>query len=148
MDFPIRDLPTLVLIFVGIAVIVNLFSLSYSRSEYREYKGLPPGYIIGFIWIFLIGCMAYAQSLVLSLSKKKWIQWLIPALFLYCVLYPFYTNAFRNERVSQLANIGSVLLSLFIAILLYNISIPTAAGLIGLTTVWSAYATYATWKTF
>jgi tryptophan-rich sensory protein len=146
MDFPIRDLPTLVLIFVGIAVIVNLFSLSYSRSQYREYKNLPPGYIIGIIWIVLIGCMAYAQSLVLSLSKKKWIEWLIPSLFLYCVLYPFYTNAFRNEWISQIANVGSVLLSLFIAIFLYSISIPVAGGLIGLTTIWSAYATYTTWK--
>jgi len=145
MEFPIRDQMTLFILFIVIAIIVNIVSLSYGYNSSMKYTNLPPGYIIGIIWIILIGCMAYAQSQVLLSSKKKWIEWLIPLLFLYCILYPFYTYGFSNKCISKIANIGTILFSLFIVIILYNISMHSAAGLIGLTTIWSSYATWSTW---
>jgi len=85
MEFPIRDQMTLFILFIVIAIIVNIVSLSYGYNSSMKYTNLPPGYIIGIIWIILIGCMAYAQSQVLLSSKKNGLNGLF--LYYFCIVY-------------------------------------------------------------
>jgi len=141
--FPIRRLSSLVILFVGLSVLINIRVFSYRVYDPVEYEMLPPGYVIGSIWMVLIAIMAYSQYTVLQKTENGYIQWAIPTLFLYCILYPFYTGQFRDRTVSQYANIGSVLLSLYVSAWVYPISSTASAG-IALTTAWSSYATWAT----
>jgi tryptophan-rich sensory protein len=143
MQFPIRRLSVLLTLFVGLTILINIGLFSFRVYDPVKYDMLPPGYVIGTIWILLIGGMAYSQFLVLQKTTNPYIQWLIPMLFVYCILYPFYTTQFKNKKVSQYANLGSIGLSLGVVIAIYPVS-TLASSIIALTTVWSSYATWAT----
>jgi len=132
-------------VFIGAAILVNSFSY---KTRIKPSGLLPPGYIIGLVWIFLIACMAYAETLVLQNTKmgSSTIAYYIPGLFIYCILYPFYTGMYKNKtnrNIVNIANIGAVLLSSWVAYSVYDFS-HLAGYLIGLTAVWSLYATIAT----
>jgi len=148
MDFPIKNLTTLLLLFIGTTVFINGI-IFYFRLYKKTYSNKPiPGYIIGTIWTILIGCMAYAQYLVLQKiekiekidNKNKYIQWLIPFLFIYCILYPFYTLGFTNKSVINFTNILTIILSAFIVYSIYDIT-KMGAFFISLTTIWAIYVT-------
>lgn len=150
----------LVGIFVGITIIVNAYIFSYKTSYTPTYRGinntnrlLPSSYVIATVWTVLVALMAYSQWLVYSkLSTQKtnqhiWKLYLIPFLFIYCVLYPFYTMGFRNKKIIDFANVFTIILSGFIAWSIYDIT-HFGSYMIFLTTIWSAFATFATFATF
>jgi tryptophan-rich sensory protein len=93
--------------------------------------------------------MAYSQWLVYTQikgrkdEKDNWKLYLIPVLFIYCVLYPFYTMGFRNKKIVDFANVLTIILSGFIAWSIYDIT-QIGSYMILLTTLWSTYATLAT----
>lgn len=82
-------------IFVPIilAVITNviIFTLKWNSSESNPF--LPPGYVIGVIWILIFGCLGYVHyiaSLIYGFYS-------IPALSIiflitFCLAYPFITK--------------------------------------------------------
>jgi TspO/MBR family len=142
IDFPIQTLEGLLGWFIGLALVINgvIFWLGFYRKGGR---GLPPGSIIGSIWVFLIGCMAYAQWLILQSCDYRWVHWLIPGLFTFCILYPLYTAGFSSKKISDISTVLSFALSGYIAYILYSYN-WLAAGLIGLTTLWTLYVSYIT----
>ena len=144
MEFPITSLYGLLSTFIGITIIINGI-IFYSGYEKNNIKGLPPGYIIGLVWTFLIGCMAYSQWLLLQSIRISdiWIQWLIPSLFLWCILYPAYTSGFRSKKISDIAVVVSWYFSIIVGLLLYKYN-WISAGLIGLTTLWCSYVAFVT----
>ena len=153
------SLYTLLGLFIGITIIVNVYLFSSKKSYVSNsirYRLLPPSYIIATVWTILIGLMAYSQWLVYNQIKdgrdKKgrkgnWKLYLIPVLFIYCVLYPFYTMGFRNKKIIDFANVLTIILSGFIAWSIYDIT-HLGSYMIFLTTIWSTYATIATFATF
>jgi len=147
MDFEIlytkNGLYLLVALFVGISFMMNAYIFSRNISgKRRNLSLLPPSYIIAIVWTILIGLMAYSQWLVMKIAKRSWKVWLIPLLFLYCVLYPFYTYGFSNKKIVDLANVFTILFSGFAAWSIYDIT-HTGSYFIFMTTLWSAFATYA-----
>ena len=142
MEFPIQSFEGLVGGFIGVAILINaiIFGLGLNRNADRN---LPNGSIIGTIWIILIGCMAYSQWLLIQSSDIVWVQWLIPALFLLCILYPIYTAGFRSKKISMYMTVFTVIFSLFIVHILYQFNWISAA-LIALTTAWTLYVSYVT----
>jgi tryptophan-rich sensory protein len=142
IEFPIQSLEGLIGTFIGLGVLVNtiIFGLDLNR---RNQRGLPDGSIIGTVWLILIGCMAYAQWLTIKSCDIVWVQWLIPGLFFYCILYPVYTLGFRSKKISMITTVLAVFLSLMIVNILYAFN-WIAAALIGLTTVWTLYVSYMT----
>lgn len=143
MRFPVRTLTLLIVLFMGTSALINAGLFSFRVYEPVKYRLLPPGYVIGTIWMALIGAMAYSQFLVMRSTASGYVEWLIPGLFLYCIMYPFYTSQFQDRTVSQYANLGSILVSFVVAVLVYRIS-AVASALIAWTTVWASYATWAT----
>lgn len=145
------SLYTLLGLFVGITIIVNAYLFSSKNSYVSNsirYRLLPPSYIIASVWTILIGLMAYSQWLVYTILKGRkdnWKLYLIPVLFIYCVLYPFYTMGFRNKKIVDFANVLTIILSGFIAWSIYDIT-QIGSYMILLTTLWSAYATLATFS--
>jgi len=150
------SLYALIGLFVSITIIVNAYLFS-SKNSYvssgLKYRLLPPSYIIATVWTILIGLMAYSQWLVYTQikdgkgGKGLWKLYLIPVLFIYCVLYPFYTMGFRNKKIVDFANVLTIILSGFIAWSIYDIT-QIGSYMILLTTLWSTYATLATFATF
>lgn len=140
IDFPVQTLEGLLILFIGLGLAINgaIFSLGLYKNGGR---GLPSGSIIGSIWIFLIGCMAYAEWLILQSCDYKWVHWLIPGLFLYCILYPVYTAGFSSKKISDISTILSAILSGYIAYILYSYN-WISAGLIGLTTLWTLFVSF------
>lgn len=143
-------------LFIGITIIVNAYLFSSKNSYVSNsirYRLLPPSYIIATVWTILIGLMAYSQWLVYNQIKGRtgrkgsWKLYLIPVLFIYCVLYPFYTMGFRNKKIVDFANVLTIILSGFIAWSIYDIT-QIGSYMIFLTTIWSTYATIATFATF
>ena len=147
------SLYTILGLFVGITIIVNVYLFSSKNSYVSnsiKYRLLPPSYIIATVWTILIGLMAYSQWLVYNQIKGRkglWKLYLIPVLFIYCVLYPFYTMGFRNKKIVDFANVLTIILSGFIAWSIYDIT-QIGSYMIFLTTLWSTYATLATFATF
>ena len=142
IDFPIQSLEGLLIWFIGLGLIINsiIFWLGlYSQGNPR----LPSGSIIGSVWIFLLTCMAIAQWLIIQSCDYKWVHWLIPLLFIYCILYPIYTGGFNSKKMSDISTVLSVIFSGYIAYILYSYN-WIAAGLIGLTTLWTLYVSYMT----
>jgi tryptophan-rich sensory protein len=153
MDFNgVSGLYKLVFLFIITTVIINVYTFSnnYQKNNYnntKEYPLLPPPYIIAIVWTILIGFMAYSQWIILQKTKtntNNWKRWLVPILFIYCILYPFYTKGFTNKRIIVTANIFTIILSAFIAYSIYNIT-NIGSYLIFMTTIWSSFATYASW---
>ena len=140
-----NGLYVLVALFIGITFIINTYLFSHNITGKQINKPLlPPSYIIATIWTILIGLMAYAQWLVMKnkMTSHSWKVWLIPLLFLYCILYPFYTFGFRNKKMVDLANVFTILFSGFVAWSIYDIT-QIGSYFIFMTTIWSAFATYA-----
>jgi len=142
IEFPIKTLGSLLGWFIGLGVLINAIIFGIGLNRTRE-RGLPSGAIIGTIWLILIGCMAYAQWLLIQSCDLIWVQWLIPSLFLFCVLYPVYTLGFRSKKISMITTIFTVLFSLTIVNILYEFNWISAA-LISLTTLWTLYVSYMT----
>jgi len=147
------SLYTLLGLFIGITIIANVYLFSSKNSYVSNsirYRLLPPSYIIATVWTILIGLMAYSQWLVYNQikdGKGLWKLYLIPILFIYCVLYPFYTMGFRNKKIVDFANVLTIILSGFIAWSIYDIT-QIGSYMILLTTLWSSFATLATFATF
>jgi len=148
------SLYTLLGLFIGITIIVNVYLFSSKNSYVSNsirYRLLPPSYIIATVWTILIGLMAYSQWLVYTQikdgkgGKGLWKLYLIPILFIYCVLYPFYTMGFRNKKIVDFANVLTIILSGFIAWSIYDIT-QIGSYMILLTTLWSSFATFATFS--
>ena len=144
MDFTGKNgLFLLMILFIGTTAIVNAFLFSNKITGSVKYKRLPSPFIIACVWTVLIGFMAYSQWLVLQKTTKgSWKRWLIPLLFIFCVLYPFYTMGFQNKKMIFLANIITILLSLSVALSIYTIT-RIGSFMIFMTTLWSSFATYA-----
>ena len=49
---------------------------------------LPPPYIIGMVWLLLILGMSYSQWILIKMNTYKKNLFLIPILFIICILYP------------------------------------------------------------
>ncbi|MBX9838587.1 TspO/MBR family protein [Silvanigrella sp.] len=133
----------LIVLFVNSIIFIFNFRNSNSNLELVRSPLLPAPYIIGTVWLFLILCMSYSQWILIKKNSYKNNLFLIPILFIICILYPFYTQKFNNESISLVANLVVISYSSFISGKIYQIS-KTSSFLIFLTAVWVTFATYAT----
>lgn len=66
---------------------------------------LPPGYVIGIVWIVLFGFLGLAHGL-LTHRNQSLQSWAMALLIFVCLLYPFYTLNFEARYVTY-ANLGT-----------------------------------------
>jgi tryptophan-rich sensory protein len=110
-----------ILIFSAIALVVNIlmyyigvYGAGKRKGVYAYNKYLPPGFMIGIIWIVIFGCLGYSFYLSyvgdpdLLYNKefpRKWSQATILTIVVasYCLLYPFLTIVV-DEKYYQLLN--------------------------------------------
>jgi tryptophan-rich sensory protein len=89
------------------------------ESKYIYYKKfLPPGYIIGTIWVIIFGLLGYAHYLVFNQNQNKiTISSLsIILVIIYCLLYPLITGL--KVKSGLLLNLISLILAFSLGIII------------------------------
>ena len=146
-----RGLIQLFVISLGITTMINgiLFTFNINQSVTQpikpEYPLLPSSWMIGLIWTVLIGFMAYTQWLLIKKTRDRKLLFLVPLLFLNCVLYPLYSQGFTNDFNQLVGNLFTIAFAAYITGRIRNIS-TLGSNLILIVTLWGLYATFATSK--
>jgi len=85
---------------VLLAIIINatIYLLGWN-SKNNKNKLLPPGWMIGTIWIIIFGFLG--MFLQIAIKSKDYVTiMLLSILILICLAYPFYTNGLKRNAQS------------------------------------------------
>jgi tryptophan-rich sensory protein len=146
-----RGLIQLFLISLAITTVINgiLFTFNINQSVTQpikpEYPLLPSSWMIGFIWTVLIGFMVYTQWLLINKTRDCKLLFLMPILFLNCVLYPLYTQGFTNDFNQLVGNLFTIAFAAYITGRIRTVS-RLGSNLILMVTLWALFATFATFQ--
>ncbi len=146
-----RGLIQLLVISLGITTVINgiLFTFNINQSVTQpiktEYPLLPSSWMIGLIWMILIGFMAYTQWLLIKKTRDQIMLSMVPILFLNCVLYPLYSQGFTNDFNQLIGNLFTITFAAFITGRIRSIS-ALGSNLMLMVTLWALFATFATSK--
>ena len=73
---------------------------------------LPPGYVVGAIWVVLFGLLGYAHYRFSHTAKPTPLASpAIAATILFCLAYPILTSALRDPRVSRALNTATLVIA-------------------------------------
>lgn len=101
---------------VLLAVISNLVFTMPRRTDRNPY--LPPGWVIGTVWVILFGLLGYTAYLV---KDNLYLLTFIGAIIVYCLAYPTITNLEPSTIKTRALNAGTFFLAtILIAALLYT----------------------------
>tara|TARA_B110001450_G_scaffold227518_1_gene226936 strand:- start:82 stop:489 length:408 start_codon:yes stop_codon:yes gene_type:complete len=99
-----------IIIPIILAIILNYYIYTQEWNNNDPNPKLPPGYIIGSIWIIILGLLGYIHFLLYPSIQS----WIIVITILYCLAYPFLTSRLQNTN-----NAIYNLISLFLAIVVF-----------------------------
>ena len=144
-----RSLATYVLSVVGITVAINglIFALGWagpSVDAARPNALLPPGWVIGGVWVVLLALLAVAAWLLASHpapEARRLSPWVL-ALIGFCLAYPFYTTGLRSDIMSLAGNLATIAASALLSGRAWALS-GLSAALIFLLVPWVSFATFA-----
>lgn len=132
-------------IFLTIVMNIYIFSNKINQSTIQN-NLLPPGYLVGTIWIILFGIFGYLHWSLYNINNKETnASKFIILLTLFCILYPLFTQL-KPER-GQVLNLVTLILAFILFILvrdetnnselkyLQNYTIPLL--------LWAIYVNYA-----
>jgi tryptophan-rich sensory protein len=121
------------------ACIINFIIFTH---KYKQVKNayLPPGYIIGIIWIIIFGLLGYAYYLLSRKSHNKLTLGMISIIgvIFFSLWYPFLTQRFSNILVATWLNRFTLLLSVILGSIVYLEYVPVFIYIIPLI-LWSLY---------
>lgn len=129
----------------GLIFVFDLRGGGASQRNRAEFPLLPAPWVIGAVWTVLLSVMAYVQTRLVRRTQERAVLWLVPALFLNCLLYPAYTGGFTSELRGLVGNLLTLALAAYVAGRLHSIT-RLGSALIGLVLAWSAFATFATFR--
>ncbi len=134
-------------VFAGLPLLVNglIFGLGKQRAGGPQ-TGLPPGWVVGAIWLALFAGLGVARWLLLrsagSQGERRRVEWVSVVAFL-CLLYPLYTAGFNDLWDGLVGNVVTLLVAVPVAV--YTLRRSRGAGwcLVPLV-VWMSYAAWVT----
>ena len=136
----IENLYLNILIPILLAIIVNgiVYMFGFNKNSEKNNILLPPGYIIGVIWIVIFGMLGYVHYLIYKLTNKvTFLSTLIIIFIIFCSIYPFLTNGL-NEKKSVLLNTITLIFAFSLSLLIITKSIYIFMFLIPLL-LWICY---------
>jgi tryptophan-rich sensory protein len=142
-----RGSPTtavLATVFLTLALNGVVFAIGWAGGAHNS-PLLPPGWVIGSVWVVLLALLAVAWWLLANAGvagARRLSPWVL-ALIAGCLAYPFYTLGFSNQTNALIGNLATIAGGAFLAGRVMPAS-RSAAGLILLTVLWVSYATFAT----
>lgn len=147
-----------ILIGLSIAIIANVFYYAIGIYSFRKGKPgmyarnkfLPPGFLIGFVWIAIFASLGYSFYLcytgdpyVGKTEPDKWNSANIAILVVgsYCLLYPLLT-IIMHERYVVLLNLIALLMAAALAIIVVDKCVAGFWYVLPLL-VWCSYVVFA-----
>lgn len=101
-----------ILIPIILAIIINFYIYTQGwNNNNKNTKGLPPGYVIGAIWIVILGLLGYIHFLLYPSIES----WFIVFTIIYCLSYPFLTSGLK-ETNNTIYNIIALILAIIVFI--------------------------------
>lgn len=110
---------------VLLAIITNgiIYGLGWNdTNNYTTndtYSLLPPGWMIGMIWIIIFGFLG--KILQLTVKSRDYVSLvLISILIIICLAYPFYTNGLKMNNISLLGDTITLIYAFSISLIMLN----------------------------
>jgi len=122
-----------------------IFGLGWNRSS-AVLPGLPPGWLVGAIWMALFAAMGLARWLMLRGSRDRAHRLAatgVGLLGFLCLLYPLYTIGLSNDRAGLVGNIITLVVALAAAVLAWRRS-RAAGACVVMVCLWLSYAAAVT----
>ena len=134
---------------IALAIIMNIiiyyfgWNKNYLKDDYKNIKLIPPGYIIGIIWILIFGFLGYAHYL-LYIKKRNFTfgMLLIELVILFCLAYPILTSGLKKINFALYLNYITLLLAFILGFIVFNESKIVLIYILPLI-LWSVYINYA-----
>ncbi len=142
-----RSLAANLAVFVGAPLLLNgvIFGLGWNRPRAKA-AGIPPGWVVGGLWLLLFAGLGTAHWELANtrsgLFRERRTEWVSLLAFL-CLLYPFYTEGLRDDRVGLGGNIVTAAVG-FVALERTGRRSNAAALYVLPTCLWLVYAGIAT----
>ena len=133
--------------FVGTPMVVDglIFGLKWERAGGAQ-TGLPPGWVVGAIWVVLFAGMGVARWLLLRAARTgadlRRVRWVSLVAFL-CLLYPLYTAGFSNLADGLVGNVATLVVAVPVTVYAWRRVRAAGAWLVPLC-VWLSYAAWVT----
>jgi len=100
---------------IVLAIVLNFYIYMQGWNNDNEKNSkLPPGYIIGSIWIIILGLLGYIHFLLYPSGYS----WFIVLTILYCLSYPFLTSGLQNTD-NNIYNLIALILAIIVTIIMY-----------------------------
>jgi benzodiazapine receptor len=134
-------------VFVGAPVVVNgvIFGFGLERGGGAQ-AGLPPGWVVGAIWLVLFAGMGTARWLLLRAARtggeRRRLEWVSVVAFL-CLSYPVYTRGFSDLWDGLVGNVVTLVFAVPVAVFAWRRVRGAGACLVPLC-AWLSYAAWAT----
>ena len=95
-----------------LACVINfyIYTMGWNNNNEKS-KWLPPGYIIGIVWIIILGLLGYIHFLMYPSIQS----WIIVFAISYCLAYPFLTSGLKNTN-STVFNVIALVLAIIVFI--------------------------------
>jgi translocator protein len=136
---PVRSLAGNLAAFVLPPLLLNgmIFGLGWNTNSAPN-PYLPPGWVVGTIWMVLFAAMGIARWLVVGNAEHRHAK-RVAILGLLCLIYPLYTLGLSSLTIGLAGGILTGLYAIWIMPGLLRVS-RAAAALIGLVAAWLIYA--------
>ncbi|WP_263377307.1 tryptophan-rich sensory protein [Granulicella paludicola] len=134
-------------VFIVLPLVLNglIFGLRWDRDTQAakgQMAGIPPGWVVGAIWMVLFTAMGLARWLLIRRNAGRLVEG--PSLLGFlCLLYPLYTAGLQNDSVGLVGNIVTAAVALPLAVLVWRWS-RAATGCLSAVCAWLVYAAGAT----
>ena len=134
-------------VFVGLPLVLNgvIFGLGWNRAGGMQ-VGLPPGWVVGSLWVVLFAGMGTARWLLLRAARgreeQRRVEWVSLLAFL-CLLYPLYTVGLRDDRVGLVGNVLTAMVGIGVAVFAWK-RVRAAGAWLAAVCAWLMYAAGAT----
>ncbi len=140
----LRSLWGNLLLFVGSTLVLNgiIFGLGWDAgSGVNVHRLLPPGWVVGAVWVLLFAGLGVARWLLLQHNAVRQ-AWLVFALGVLCLLYPLYTAGLSSERLGLIGNILIIPFAAYVGVCCWRSSRAAAYGSFAVV-LWVCFATVA-----
>ena len=134
-------------VFMVTPLVVNgvIFGLGVQRDGGAD-TGLPPGWVVGTIWLVLFAAMGVARWLLLRAAQtqgeQRRVEW-VSALAFLCLLYPVYTRGFSDLSAGLVGNVVTWLVAVPVAVYAFR-RVRVAGWWLVPLVAWLSYAGWVT----
>jgi tryptophan-rich sensory protein len=107
-----------------------------SKEQKVQNPYLPPGWIVGTVWVILFGLLGYTAYLM---KEYPYIVAFICIVIIYCLAYPVLTDLNATSDNARSLNRGAFILATILVIITYYQNQPSAIAFTIPLWLWTAY---------